>query len=250
MDCRRRRIFERRRGALAALSLSWAIVMVMSCRDVDDKTRGERLEPAFVDPPSAPMADGGVHSDSQVLGVLDALDATEVARSRIAQSKATRDDVKELATMMVTEHTATAQRLKTLGQQKGLSSESSASSESVEEDAESFTTRLEERSGAAFDRAYVESEIMAHVKARSAIDHVLSAVAVDPDLKAVLDEIREAEGTHLERAQAVRRALLTDASATVDASWITEESSSSDAGSRFDAGPRFDAGSRFDAGAH
>ena len=242
MGCRRRRIFERRIGALAALSLSSAIVLVMSCRDVD-KTRGERLEPAFVEPPAAPMDDGGVHSDSQVLGVLAALDATEVARSRIAQSKATRDDVKDLATMMVTEHTATAERLKTFGQQKGLSPEPSAASDDVEEDAESLTTRLEDRSGAAFDRAYVESEIMAHVKARSVIDHVLSDVAVDPDLKAALDELREAAGTHLERAQTVRRALLTDASSTA------EETSSSDASSNSDAGSRFDAGFRFDASA-
>ena len=128
MGCRRRRIFERRIGALAALSLSSAIVLVVSCRDVDDKKRGEGLEPAFVDPSVATMEDGGVHSDSQVLGVLAALDATEVARSKIAQSKATREDVKNLATMMVTEHVAAAERLKTLGQQKGLTSDPSSSS--------------------------------------------------------------------------------------------------------------------------
>lgn len=224
MDRRRRRIFERRNrgGALAALSLAcaWtsAIGTVMSCRDADDKARDERLVPAFVDVPGAATDDGGVHSDAQVLGVLDALDATEIARSKIALAKATRDDVKDLATMMLTEHTAAAERLKTLCQQKGLASEPSQSSADVEEDAESFTTRLEDRSGAAFDRAYVESEIMTHAKARSTIDHVLSNAVVDPDLRAMLDELREVAGAHLEHAQTVRRALLTDSGSSADAS--------------------------------
>ena len=67
------------------------------------------------------------------------------------------------------------------------------------EDAESFASRLEDRTGAAFDKAYVESEIVAHVKARSVIDHVLTDVAVNPDLKAAIDEMRAAAATHLEQ---------------------------------------------------
>jgi putative membrane protein len=63
---------------------------------------------------------------------------------------------------------------------------------------------LEELSGTAFDRAYVEHEVQYHQAVLDARDKTLIPGAQNADLRALLQKVRPVIAAHLERAQRVQ----------------------------------------------
>jgi len=244
MNCHR--LLERRIGALIALSFVTGTMLAASCADDDDETMHPRATEADTKPahPAAEHPtpdDGGIHRTSQALHVLITVNDKEVEQSSLAQQKASNDRVKEFAAMIVTEHRAANDRLAGLAQQKAITPEANPTSDSFSSEAESVEKRLEPLSGSAFDKTYMEAQIVAHVKVRALIDEVLKPALADPDLEREVADLRTGIDRHLLEAEEIRKALGFDASVQSDAS--TSVTSSGDGG-RIDAGrlPVLDAG--------
>jgi len=67
---------------------------------------------------------------------------------------------------------------------------------------------LEQMSGAAFDRAYMDKQVMAHQNALSTIDGLLARTDLGADLRAILVTQRAAVAMHLQMAQQLRASLM------------------------------------------
>jgi putative membrane protein len=207
-------ILERRVGALIALTLVSAIMLAAACGGGDSVPATARDADEPTDPPAIVMLDAGVHSDSEIMQVLLTQNTGEIERAKLAQSKATNDDVKEFAGLMLTEHGAINERLQAIGRDKAIGADNSSVNETAKNDDAKFAERLGTTEGAAFDRAYIEAEIVAHVKAMSVIDHALKPTVVDQDLSQMLSELMVSGTNHREHAQQIMSALRADASAT------------------------------------
>lgn len=215
MNCHH--LFERRIGALIALSFVSAVMLAASCGDDDDD---DAMRPSTAEAGTKPVAavhdamrdDGGVHRESQALHVLITANTAAVDHATLAQAKASSDAVKEFAAKMIADHGAANERLATLAQQKKITPEANAVSDSLKSEADTFKSKLDPLSGATFDETYIYSELVAHVKVKSIIDEMLTPAVVDPELKRALADLRSViEADHL-RAQQIRAALGADAS--------------------------------------
>jgi putative membrane protein len=212
MNCHNR--FERRIGALFALSLVSAVMLAASCGGEDDKMRTSAPEKEVKPVDSRPARnadDGNIRRESQALHVLITVNDAEVAHGTLAQSKASAQSVKDYASQMVTEHGAATERLASLAQQKGITPEANPVSDALKRDADTIKARLEGLSGAAFDKDYIDGQILMHVKARAIIDDQLTPAMVDPELKSTLSQLRTSIEGHLLEAQKLHGTLGGDA---------------------------------------
>ncbi|MDF2693143.1 MAG: hypothetical protein K0S65_1526 [Labilithrix sp.] len=231
-------ILERRIGVSIALALVSAILLAAACGGGDGKRAAVVDDDDLPRPPEATMADGGVHSDSQILQVLLTLNTGAVERGESAQLKATNDAVKEFAALMIAEHSAANQRLQTLAGEKGIGTDSSDVNEKVKAESAKFAERMAAVSGPAFDRAYVETEIVAHVKGNAVIDHALQPIVVDPELERALADLLRSGALHQEHAQQVLRDLQADggSSSSETSADASTSTSTRDGGAQREAG--------------
>ncbi len=86
-------------------------------------------------------------------------DNSEVALGKIAQSKGGSQGVKDLGSMLATDHGAHKTQLASLAQQNGV-----AATDDIKDEAKALETKLNGLSGAAFDKAFVDATVEDHKK--------------------------------------------------------------------------------------
>jgi putative membrane protein len=86
-------------------------------------------------------------------------DNSEVALGKIAQSKGSSQGVKDLGTMLVTDHGAHKTQVAALAQQAGV-----PVTDEISDEAKTLETKLNGLSGAAFDKAFVDAAVEDHQK--------------------------------------------------------------------------------------
>ena len=102
---------------------------------------------------------------------------TEIELSKLAQTKATSQRVKDFANMMVTDHTAASDKLKALAAAKSITLPDKLSDDSLKK-----LDDLNKKSGKDFDKAYINDMLDGH---KNAVDKFQkgSADLQDSDLK-------------------------------------------------------------------
>lgn len=122
-------------------------------------------------------------------------DMAELMTSKMAQQKGQSDAVKQYAQMMITDHTATSEKLTSMAQAKGVTLPTD-----VDGKHKRMAAKLEKAEGARFDREYMQGQVKAHQDAVKLFERQAKN-GRDEDLKqfatATLPRLRE----HLQMAQ-------------------------------------------------
>lgn len=142
-------------------------------------------------------------SDEQIATVTSLANNSEIEQAKIARARSKNEQVLQFAGMMIAHH-GEAQR-----KQSSLSlgsAESTLSRDMIVEDSETMKT-LKEKTGAEFDRAYMQAQVQGHQKVLDAIEKHLLPSAKRADLKAYLEELRPRVKQHLEQAERTAAAL-------------------------------------------
>ena len=124
-------------------------------------------------------------------------DMFEIESARLAQEKATSDDIKELAEMIVTDHTTSTEQLRQAASQAQppvtvepqLNAEQQANMQA-----------LRSANGAQFDQAWLQQQLGAHQKALAMVQHYAQNGDV-PSLKQHAGTVAGPIQRHLERVQ-------------------------------------------------
>jgi putative membrane protein len=119
----------------------------------------------------------------------------EVQLARLAQTKASSNDVKQFASKLEKDHSAANEKLTKIAQQKGVTLLSS-----VPPKQQSEIDKLEKMSGDQFDRAYAKMMASHHKKDVSAYQKH-SVRSMDTHVKAYVDETLPTLQSHLGEAQ-------------------------------------------------
>jgi putative membrane protein len=198
--------FNRRANVLPRLARISAIGFAVSCGDAGaiDRVETAAVVSAVDVVSGAPPNDERVTRDAQIIDVLVTANTGEVEQGSTAQSKAQSQAVRDFAGMMVSDHSAANERLLSLAGRKGIQIESNAVSQELSREARSIADKLAPLSGAAFDRAYMDSQVSVHREVLAIIDDVLMPVVRDGDLKRLLVDIRKTVAGHLEHAEEIR----------------------------------------------
>lgn len=115
-------------------------------------------------------------TDADFVSTVAASDAFEIQSSELAAQRAARQDVKDFAGRMVTEHRATTQELTQLASQLNMTAPTPALSSAMQGRIDS----LRGQSGEAFDDAYLDAQVNAHEEAVRAFETYLASAQPGP----------------------------------------------------------------------
>ena len=121
----------------------------------------------------------------------------EVQAGKLAQSKASSDEVKKFAQHMVDDHSKMLKEQETMAQAKGVSLPKDAGKAE-----KSALKKLQSESGAQFDRDYMQQMVKDHEKALKLVQDTAKG-AKDPELKQAAEKAAPEVEKHLEMAKEI-----------------------------------------------
>jgi len=167
------------------------------------------MTPAPVPKPTvnAPTRRGAL-VDANVAALVLALNNTDISYARLVPARAQRDDVKQFAERMLTDHTGVNGLVTDLLRTLDIGAVDNVMSLDMRDESANNRDILRELSGFAFDSAYIENEVSYHRKFLAAIDNVMLPGARNPELKTLIVSIRPAVAAHLAHAEQTRANVL------------------------------------------
>ena len=143
-------------------------------------------------------------SDPQIAHVAVTANSIDSATGELARTKAQNAQVKEFARTMIRDHGAVNKKAVDLAQRLKVTPQDNDVSRQLQQGAGDARTNLQGKSGAEFDRAYIDREVQYHQAVLDALDQTLIPGAQNADLKALLQQVRPNIAAHLERARGIQ----------------------------------------------
>ena len=125
----------------------------------------------------------------------------EVQLGQIAQQKGTYKGVKDFAAMMVQDHTAANDKVKSLATQRSVTLPTV-----VDGDHQKMIDDLNKKTGKAFDKSYIDAMVKGHEKVIKNFQDASGKVG-DTEVKAFINNTLPTLQTHLDSAKAVQKRL-------------------------------------------
>jgi putative membrane protein len=162
--------------------------------------------PAAATPSDKAPAAEPLLSDEQILEIVHTANQGEIAQAKLAKGRTQDARVKRLAAMMIEDHSVADHKAMALS--KKLNGPTpSATRSSLESDAQNNTTILESKTGAEFDKGYVDTQVKEHQAVLDVIDQQLLPNAKDADVKTFVTGVRAKVAMHLHHAQELQAAI-------------------------------------------
>jgi putative membrane protein len=120
---------------------------------------------------------------------------TEIQAAQMAEQKTKAKDVKDYAEMMVKDHTAAADKLKTIATQKNITLPAT-----LTPDAQKDLDNLQQETGNKFDKDYMAMMVSDHKKVIGAFENE-SKNGSDADIRAFADSTLHTLRIHLDKAE-------------------------------------------------
>ena len=140
-------------------------------------------------------------NDAQIASIVVTANQVDIEAGKLAASRATSDEVKSFAKLMVTDHTGVNKSATDLAAKLKVKTQDNATSQSLKADGDKSLAHLKTLKGAAFDKAYIDREVTYHQQVIDALDKTLIPGATNDELKALLVKVRPAFVAHLEHAK-------------------------------------------------
>jgi putative membrane protein len=150
----------------------------------------------------ADSASGAKLSDAQIVSTVAVINGGEMLAAQTAERKASSSAVKAFARQMITDHKAMQGSVDALAKSKKITPQTSPSADSLRNAMKASRDSLARLSGAAFDRAYITSQVAAHQQALDVLGRLANS-AQDPDLKKALQDATPKVQAHLDRARTI-----------------------------------------------
>jgi putative membrane protein len=152
-------------------------------------------------------AQGAGPTDPQIAAIVVTANQVDIDAGKLAKSKASSKEVKDFAQLMITDHSAVNRSATELVTKLHVTPEPTATSENLQRDGDQNVAALKKLSGSAFDRAYIDHEVVYHQAVLDAVDNTLIPNAKNAELKALLVKVRPAFVAHLEHAKQLQTSL-------------------------------------------
>jgi putative membrane protein len=146
-------------------------------------------------------------NDAQIASIVVTANQVDIDAGKLAEAKGSNAEVKAFGKQMVTDHSGVNKQAVALVTRLKVTPEDNPTSKSLKSGGADNLKNLEKLSGAAFDRAYVDHEVVYHEQVLDAIDKTLIPSAQNADLKSLLVAVRPAFVAHLEHARSIQATL-------------------------------------------
>ena len=146
-------------------------------------------------------------TDAQIASIVVTANQVDIDAGRVAESRARNAEVKRFGQQMVAAHTGVNKQAAELVTQLGVTPQDNPTAQSLKTGGAENVKNLNTLSGAAFDKAYIDHEVVYHQQVLDAMDKTLIPSASNAELKALLVKVRPAFVAHLEHAKQVQAKL-------------------------------------------
>ena len=143
-------------------------------------------------------------NDAQIASIVVTANQVDIDAGKLADSTSANKDVKAFANRMVTDHTGVNKQAVELVTKLKVTPQDNPTSQSLKSGGEENVANLKKLKGAAFDKAYIDHEVVYHEQVLDAIDKTLIPNAKNEELKALLVKVRPAFVAHLEHAKQIQ----------------------------------------------
>jgi putative membrane protein len=144
-------------------------------------------------------------SDPEVAAVAVAANQIDIKNGELAKKKSKNSDVLNFAETMIRDHNAVLGQASDLVKKLNVTPKENSLSQKLNSDADATRKSLSSKSGAAFDKAYVDNEVAYHKAVIDAVKNVLIPDTDNAELKQLLTDVLPALDTHLEHAQMLQK---------------------------------------------
>jgi putative membrane protein len=146
-------------------------------------------------------------SDAQIASIVVTANQVDIDAGKLAESGAHNAEVKAFAQQMITDHSGVNKQAVALVTKLKVTPTENPTSQSLATGGADNIKNLKTLTGAAFDKAYVDHEVVYHQQVIEAIDKTLIPSSQNAELKALLVAVRPAFVGHLEHAQQIQAKL-------------------------------------------
>ncbi len=183
---------------LMLLAISSSMIMI-SCNSDDGNNTTDNDNPGNADSLGAGQTNNNNVDNDDAEFIAEAYydGMKEIEAGKLAQQKGQSKEVKDLAAMMVKDHTAMGEKLKALATSKNITLKDSLSTEDMDE------IRNTKKTGKDFDRWYAAEMVDDHEDAVEDFEKA-SKNAKDPEIKALATEGLPKLQHHLEMSKTTR----------------------------------------------
>ena len=191
---------------LAALSLTAACGGGGDAGQTEADSAATSAAPALAPAPAAASAAPAV-TDPQIAAIVVAANEADIKWARLALEKTQNPQVRGFAEAMVNDHGGVNQKAVELVTRLGVTPEPNPTSQQLAQGGDATHGTLSGKSGAEFDKAYIDNEVAYHRTVLEAVDNTLIPNAQNAELKELLVSVRPAFENHLKRAEQVQAAV-------------------------------------------
>ena len=189
-------------GFVLALS---TLVVLSSCAKKSEETTSSTVSTTPVESTTTPATSGP--SDAEIAATVTAANDTDIENGKLALSKSANSEVKAFAKEMVAAHTQLNDQGKALLTKLNVTPTDNPTSTSIRTGGDSNRETLKGLSGAAFDKAYISSEVDLHQSVLDQLDNTLIPSAQNAELKDLLQKARPTISAHLDHAKMLKEKL-------------------------------------------
>ena len=143
-------------------------------------------------------------TDANIVAIFDAANTADVETSELAAKKGASKDVKDMGTQFANDHKAVRQQGRDLAKRLGVTPVLPAGDQGAAAH-RAVMADLNSKSGAAFDKAYVDHEVAFHQAVLEAVTKTLLPAIQNAELKAFVTKVGPAFQGHLVHAQTVQK---------------------------------------------
>ncbi len=180
------------------------VAALAACQDRDGRDADAAVDATPVNgadmAAQVPPSDAGTTAEERgALGVLNAINAHEIAAAEQALSKGVSGEVADYARMMQTSHTQNREQTTALG-----ADDSHADAQAQRSKGEAERQALQAHEGAEYARAYIEAMVAGHAQALETLDNELIPAATTQAVRDHLTDTRATVAAHLQQARALQ----------------------------------------------
>jgi len=147
------------------------------------------------------LAQSAGPSDAQIAAIVVTANQVDIDAGKLAETMSANKDVKAFGKQMVTDHTGVNKAATDLVTKLKVKPEDNPTAQGLKKGGQENVANLKTLKGAAFDKAYVDHEVVYHQQVIDAIDKTLIPSAQNAELKALLVKVRPAFIAHLDHAK-------------------------------------------------
>jgi len=184
---------------IKSFAIIFAMVLTAACSVNRDMTSSTSSMPG--------MTMGTMYSDANIAAIVTNANQGEVDQGQTASTRASSDDVRAFARMMVTDHTNALNQANSLWSRANITASDNDVSRALQSGSRQTVSALSTYSGTDFDRQYINSQVDVHQWLLSTLDNTLIPSAHNRQLRDFLQTQRTAVAMHLDRARQIQNNL-------------------------------------------